>query len=116
MDRDPSLELSVSATYLSEYSEQQTKTMISDTDTVALSPKMVIKKQSFGVAREAHGFGDDNIDGILGYGRPDFLINGPAPLAYSSRCSELVQLISHEVQFINTQMVYLSLSSSLRNC
>ncbi|KAG7088137.1 hypothetical protein E1B28_012159 [Marasmius oreades] len=38
------------------------------TDTVALSPNMVIKNQSIGVAKSTQGFGGDNVDGILGIG------------------------------------------------
>ncbi|KAG7088153.1 hypothetical protein E1B28_012174 [Marasmius oreades] len=38
------------------------------TDTVALSPNMVIQDQSIGVAKRAQGFGDPNVHGILGIG------------------------------------------------
>lgn len=39
---------------------------LSDTDTITLSPELVIKGQSIGVASTAKGFND--VDGILGIG------------------------------------------------
>ncbi|KAJ8080254.1 hypothetical protein PM082_017084 [Marasmius tenuissimus] len=49
-------------------------TGIEYSDTVALSPRMVIKDQSIGVARKTHGFGNNGIDGILGYNLPFALV------------------------------------------
>jgi hypothetical protein len=39
--------------------------MFTDTDTVALSPNLVILNQSIGVASTAQGF--NGVDGILGF-------------------------------------------------
>ncbi|KAF9262866.1 acid protease [Marasmius fiardii PR-910] len=41
------------------------------TDNVTLSPNMVIRNQSIGVAQHAEGFENDRIDGILGIGPVD---------------------------------------------
>ena len=89
-----SLEPSVRIVYLSARGVDPTPQeliVLPDTDQVTLSPSLILKSQSIGVASTAQGFND--VDGILGC-RRFFLIQCPiTPLTFSHYAAS-VQLTS----------------------